>query len=177
MRTRETSAHSVANLIATMTQRYPGGFPGLDALGYTPANEAERTAIVIACQCGAARVDGHVLDRDEGVLEGMQLVGAIDADDLRSRFSVLVSVAPPLEPNVYCPVCLAPPGHPCRVVKRQGGRGGSFFISHILRPTHPSRIKKAERLAQPQIEEHVCISVGTPDGHGAYCAVCGDGLA
>lgn len=27
------------------------------------------------------------------------------------------------------------------------------------------------------VPEHECLSVTTPDGHGAYCAVCGETLA
>jgi len=87
LRELEASETAVYDLIATLTHCFPEGFPGLDQLGYKPTDEAEKAAIVLACRCGTARANGEVLDRLEGILDGMHMVGAINATSLKNRFS------------------------------------------------------------------------------------------
>lgn len=86
LRELDESENAVADLIATLIHHFPDGFPGLDQLGYKPADEAEKVAIVLACRCGTARIGGEILDRLEGIIEGMHMVGAINAVSLRKRF-------------------------------------------------------------------------------------------
>jgi len=82
----EESENAVYELISTLTQQFPKGFPGLSDLGYKPANEMERAAITFGCRCGEARLNGEILDHLEGILVGMHMVGSIDAIKLRNHF-------------------------------------------------------------------------------------------
>lgn len=86
LRDLKASDAAVYDLITTLEHRFPEGFPGLDRLEYKPANDAEKTAIALACTCGTARTRGEVLDWLEGLLGGLHMAGAINATSLKNRF-------------------------------------------------------------------------------------------
>lgn len=87
LRTRQESESATHALIVALAHCFPNGFPGLDKLDYHPVDNAELTAIVLACQCGEARLTGHIVERTEGAIEGMHLVGAIDANAIAAKFT------------------------------------------------------------------------------------------
>lgn len=78
----EQAERETYDLIARAGARFPSGFPGLDALGFVPATDADRRAIVLACLCAVARREGHIMERVEGRLVAMHLYGVIDADSM-----------------------------------------------------------------------------------------------
>ncbi len=85
IRTFEQADQAVAKLISVLAKRFPGGFPGLDKIGYVPASDAERRAIVLGCQCAVTRLAGEVEDRTEGFLQAMDAYGIIDAEHLAAQ--------------------------------------------------------------------------------------------